>query len=249
MRRHDVAARFAMVPRVQRLRSATGGPGANTHEATMFIRVLCAATCMSMAAGCAQGALPESDDDPAMTDTIGADDGGVETAVDPWIAGNGVPVDYGLLLPDSDAPSDQVGLDPDSDAYEDVDPYDQYADGCTYSQGYWRTHYESWPATSLMLGSSYPAESAWALLLLESGGDASLVLAHQLIAALLNVASGASSIPEVGAAQEWLADHGDVLPYGISTDDPAGIEALELATMLMAYNEGAVGAGHCTSGL
>jgi hypothetical protein len=40
--RHDVAARFGMA--LQRLRSATGGPGANNHEATMFIRVLCAAT-------------------------------------------------------------------------------------------------------------------------------------------------------------------------------------------------------------
>jgi hypothetical protein len=68
-----------------------------------------------------------------------------------------------------------------------------------------------------------------------------LILAHQWIAARLNVAGGAASPAEVAAAmtqaQALFAD------CSISAAERA--RALELAELLDQYNNGLVGPGHC----
>jgi hypothetical protein len=82
------------------------------------------------------------------------------------------------------------------------------------------------------------------------GGDASLILAHQLIATLLNAASGAGQGPIasiVSQAQAWLSANsgGRALPYGVSSSSAAGAQAVLLANQLDAYNNGQLGVPHC----
>src|SRR5262245_3173460 len=72
---------------------------------------------------------------------------------------------------------------------------------CVHSQGYWRTHPEEWKADSLVLGSAavaahtYNKRELLSLLGASAGGDASLILATQQIAALLNLAAGSNPAP------------------------------------------------------
>jgi len=133
-------------------------------------------------------------------------------------------------------------------------------DGCTRSQGYWKTHSEYGPA---------PYDSTWAEL--EAGadtpfylseqhyltvlwtppirGNAYYILAHQFIAAQLNILSGA---PAPVAVQEAMtAAESLFISY-----TPAEIGALagnndtrqmfiDLAWTLGSYNEGGLGVPHC----
>jgi len=126
-------------------------------------------------------------------------------------------------------------------------------EGCTLTQGYWKNHAEDWPLSTLTLGShSYTQSDLLTILHTPPRGDASLILAHQLIAALLNVASGASAS---GAVQDALADahawlienHGSDgrLPHGVSPSTSAGQAAVAIADALVAYNEGRAGTPHC----
>jgi hypothetical protein len=120
--------------------------------------------------------------------------------------------------------------------------------GCTLTQGYWKNHEESWPVASLTLGSRvYSAAALDALLETPPRGDASIILARQLIAAKLNVASGATSTAAIAAADVWLTANapGHALPYGTSAASLAGAAAVSLAAQLAFYNEGTTGPGHC----
>jgi hypothetical protein len=118
--------------------------------------------------------------------------------------------------------------------------------GCTLTQGYWKTHPEAWPVSSLVLGGrTYSSTQLQALLATAPRGSASLILAHQLIAAELNGASGASASPDLAAAHAWLAANGAALPFRIASSSVAGAEAVAIASRLAAYNEGTTGPGHC----
>jgi hypothetical protein len=86
-------------------------------------------------------------------------------------------------------------------------------------------------------------------------GDASLILAHQLIAALLNVANGAVASPSVeqaiGDAQTWMAANlgsNPGLPYGVSAGSAAGQQATALTQTLDDFNSGLAGTPHCGNG-
>ncbi len=77
--------------------------------------------------------------------------------------------------------------------------------GCTYTQGFWKNHgpnpsgnnQNEWPVTSLTLGSvSYSDLELESILNTPVGGNGLISLAHQLIAAKLNVANGASAPTE-----------------------------------------------------
>src|SRR5215471_9074701 len=60
---------------------------------------------------------------------------------------------------------------------------------CTYTQGFWKTHPEAWPVGSLTLGNTtYSAADLLLILNTPAGGNGLLILAHQLIAAKLNLA-------------------------------------------------------------
>src|SRR5205085_7072610 len=69
---------------------------------------------------------------------------------------------------------------------------------CGLTWGYWKNH--AWPTTSLVLGSqTYSQAELSNLLSLPVAGDASINLAHQLIAAKFNVLAGTNPSTDGGA--------------------------------------------------
>lgn len=128
--------------------------------------------------------------------------------------------------------------------------------GCTYTQGYWKNHPSAWPVMSLTIGGVvYSQQQLLALFGDSPGGDASLILAHQLIAALLNVANGAVPSPAVqqaiNDAQTWMAANKNsnaALPYGVPAGSAAGNEATALTDTLDGFNSGMAGTPHCGEG-
>lgn len=142
------------------------------------------------------------------------------------------------------------GDDPDDGRGGDGDDGDS---GCTYTQGYWKNHEDAWPVESLRIGGQeYTASELHSLLLTPTVGDASLILGHQLIAAMLNVANGAGTPPEVDtaldSAQQWMAANPDAdgrLAYGTPRGGDAHSQATSLADTLADFNEGLIGPGHC----
>ncbi|MEE9618047.1 MAG: hypothetical protein V3T90_13735 [Anaerolineae bacterium] len=65
---------------------------------------------------------------------------------------------------------------------------------CVYGLGYWKNHPDVWTVDSLILGNEiYTQAELLGLLNEPTMGDASLILAQQLIAARLNVANGADN--------------------------------------------------------
>jgi hypothetical protein len=131
--------------------------------------------------------------------------------------------------------------------------------GCTLTQGYWKTHSGAWPVSSLAIGGvTYSKSQLIGLLKTPPRGDASIILAHQLIAALLNVANGAVADPETDAAllgaEAWMTaakDADGTLPYGIrptaegEPNPAAWDEAINLAAVLDRFNNGELGPPHC----
>jgi hypothetical protein len=111
---------------------------------------------------------------------------------------------------------------------------------CPLGQGYWKNHADAWPAAGLSLGSqAYTQEELLALLNLPSGGDASLILAHQLIAARLSILAGADSAPvmdTLAQADAALAAFDGRLPLAVDPASDAGQGMVAAATMLDSYN-------------
>jgi hypothetical protein len=129
---------------------------------------------------------------------------------------------------------------------------------CTLTLGYWKNHSEYGPA---------PFDETWTQLPNDADtlffdtkmtyyeilstppkkGNAYLILAHQYIAAELNILSGASIPSEVSeamaAAQELLIQFQEEL---IILNDPDRADALYLAETLDRYNNGYIGPGHCS---
>jgi hypothetical protein len=125
--------------------------------------------------------------------------------------------------------------------------------GCTLTQGYWKNHPSAWPVTTLVVGGvTYGQAELLDLFATAPAGDASLILAHQLVAAMLNRASGAGATPGVlqaiDDANAWMATHQDGdgrLPFGVPSSSPAGGVATSLSDQLDAYNNGNGGPAHC----
>jgi len=126
--------------------------------------------------------------------------------------------------------------------------------GCTYTQGYWKTHgpiptggnSNEWPVTSLTLGTVTYTDYELLSIFNNPGASNGLVkLAHQLIAAKLNIASGAddSSIASTVAAADALIDSRVVPPVGSGSLSAGSVSTL--VTALTNYNEGQTGPGHC----
>lgn len=122
---------------------------------------------------------------------------------------------------------------------------------CPYSQGYWKNHPEEWPVNSLMLGSiTYDKTQLLSILNTPIGdgrkADASLILAHQLIAAKLNIANGTDPAPistTVASADALIGSR--VLPIR-PKKLPSSVEGkmmVTLASTLDEYNNGYLIAG------
>jgi hypothetical protein len=145
---------------------------------------------------------------------------------------------------------DGSGYDPASVAWMFVAwelPGPPADEGCTYTQGYWKNHPEDWPTDTLSI---FTDDEAMDILRTPpKKGNAYLILAHQYIAAELNVVNGASIPDDVFAA--WLVAQDLLLEYesegNIDKKDYPEDRAwaIDLAGMLDDYNNGRLGPGHC----
>ncbi len=112
---------------------------------------------------------------------------------------------------------------------------------CPTGQGYWKNT-PTWPVTQLMLGSqNYTQVEVLILLNTPPEGDASLILAHQLIAAKLNLSKGLDATVIGGVITQGdavLAGFTGRLPYHVAPSDATGQTLVNLSTILVSYNEG-----------
>jgi hypothetical protein len=117
---------------------------------------------------------------------------------------------------------------------------------CTYSQGYWKNHPEAFPVTNLTLGTvNYTAAQLISILSTGAGGNGLISLAHQLIAAKLNILNGAdgSFINSTIAAADAQIGGLVVPPVGAGFLAPGATSAN--AHALEDWNLGVTGPGHC----
>lgn len=128
---------------------------------------------------------------------------------------------------------------------------------CTYTQGYWKTHSTYGPAkpyneTWAKIGEDTPffksGKSYYQVLWTNpSGGNAYYILAHQYIAAKLNILNGASSTPEVDAALMWAENFFNTYKPTDKLSSNIRSQALSYANLLDQYNNGSIGPGHCSA--
>lgn len=134
--------------------------------------------------------------------------------------------------------------------------------GCTYTQGYWKTHvdYAAKPQFSKKRDANWDligadgedtlffasGQSYIAVMWTPPQGNAYYNLAHQYIAAKLNVLSGAGTTPAVASAiaqaEAWFVGRSPAT----KVSGTARTTAISLAGTLGSYNEGAIGPGHCS---
>jgi hypothetical protein len=116
------------------------------------------------------------------------------------------------------------------------------ATACPLTQGYWKNHPAAWPVHSLMLGSqTYNMMELLNILGTPSGGDASLILAKQLIAAKLNIANGSDPTPissTIADADSLLSMFSGKLPYNVKPSSDIGQMMINDANTLDQYNNG-----------
>jgi hypothetical protein len=120
------------------------------------------------------------------------------------------------------------------------------AQNCTYTVGYWKNHPGAWPASSLTLGTiNYTAAELLSILNTPAGGNGLVILAHQLIAAKLNIQNGAdgSAINATIAAAD--AQIGGLVVPPVGTDFLAAASTSADAHTLDDWNNGITGPGHC----
>ena len=128
--------------------------------------------------------------------------------------------------------------------------------GCVLTQGFWKTHGgnfppsnphpNAWPVTSLTLGTVTYSQADLLLILNEPvGGNGLISLAHQLIAAKLNVEKGAddTNVAATIAAADTLIGGSFIPPIG-SAFLPTS-ETSALTSILDDYNNGLLGPTHC----
>jgi len=119
------------------------------------------------------------------------------------------------------------------------------ANNCTYTMGYWKNHPEAWPVEEITIGGlTFAKAAAIAILETPPGGDATYILARQLIPAKLNVLKGAdpSAIKAtITGADDWLGEH----PLGSDPSNPDRDQGIALAGALDEYNNGVIGPGRC----
>ncbi|HEY5933264.1 MAG TPA: DUF4215 domain-containing protein [Kofleriaceae bacterium] len=117
---------------------------------------------------------------------------------------------------------------------------------CTLTQGYWKNHEEAWPVTTIMLGSvSYTQAEALAVFRTPVKGNGLVALAHQLLAAKLNIEAGADDIDINSAIADADAMIGALVSPSVGTGHLETKATADLVGALDAFNNGATGPGHC----
>jgi hypothetical protein len=112
---------------------------------------------------------------------------------------------------------------------------------CPLGKGYWANHPESWATTSLMLGTQFYTQAELLAIVPGGGGDASTILAVQLIAAKLNIAAGADPAPVSAAlltADSLLGQYTGKLPYNVDPSSAEGQAMVNIAGLLDSFNNG-----------
>jgi hypothetical protein len=109
--------------------------------------------------------------------------------------------------------------------------------------GYWKNHDENWLLDGMTLGCTvYTKAQCLLLFTTPVQGDASLNLAHQLMATKLNIANSTLNWPEivpvVNQADALLCQVGGTLPLNIRGNTATGAQMVALAAQLDAYNNG-----------
>lgn len=126
--------------------------------------------------------------------------------------------------------------------------------GCTLTQGYWKTHSRYGPApyddTWAKVGEDTSffnsGQSYHGVLWTSPRGNAYYILAHQYIAAKLNILNGASTTSEVDAALAWAESFFGTYEPSDSLSKPLANQAKGYAATLDSYNNGLIGPGHCS---
>lgn len=117
---------------------------------------------------------------------------------------------------------------------------------CTFTQGYWKNHPNAWTVDNLSLGNRvYSKAELLQIFAQPVKGNGLVNLAHQLIAAKLNIANGAdgAALGSAIADADALINSKVVPPVGIGKLEPSAVGGLVGA--LDAYNNGVTGPGHC----
>jgi hypothetical protein len=112
---------------------------------------------------------------------------------------------------------------------------------CPEGQGYWANHPESWTVLTLTLGDETYTQAELLAIIPGGGGDASTILAAQLIAVKLNIAAGADGTAissAVAQADSVLAAFDGRLPYNIASSSAEGQTMVGLAGIIESYNSG-----------
>ncbi len=108
--------------------------------------------------------------------------------------------------------------------------------GCHFTPGYWKNHPEAWPVTSLVVGGvTYNQAQLLDILNTAVRRDPTYILAHHLIAAMLNVANGADT--SINGA---IANANAILvtyPIGSEPTGPAKAVIIMAKNALASYNE------------
>jgi hypothetical protein len=110
-------------------------------------------------------------------------------------------------------------------------------------QGYWKNHPDQWPIAQVQLGNvSYNQQQLLSILNLAVRGNGLVSLAHQEIAAKLNIAKGAdgSCVQQTLAAADALIGNLVIPPVGDGFLRPSSYERI-----LEQYNEGSLCAPAC----
>jgi len=123
------------------------------------------------------------------------------------------------------------------------------ANKCPLTQGFWKNHADEWPVTILTLGNqTYTEAQLLNILNTAPGGNASLILAHQLIASKLDIADGSNSTPIINTivdADSLLSGFSGPLPYNVTTSSTVGQQMVNDANTLNSFNNGAL-SPNCT---
>jgi Chlamydia polymorphic membrane protein (Chlamydia_PMP) repeat len=117
---------------------------------------------------------------------------------------------------------------------------------CVQGQGYWKNHPSAWPVTTLQLGNvTYTQDQLLSILHQPVRGNGLVLLAHQLIAAELNIANGADSSCIQQTIDQANMLIGDLVVPPVGTGYLAPRDVSALADTLDQYNEGMLCAPAC----
>jgi len=119
--------------------------------------------------------------------------------------------------------------------------------GCVRSPGYWKKHPDAWPVQSITIGKyTYTKQEAIAIMSKPVAGDKTYTMFPALVAAKLNVASGAIDTcisDTIAAADSWMFSY--PVGSGVTGNSSAWKIGEPLYMKLDQYNNGYLCASYC----